>query len=64
MITKKIYLGQFIGEIEVVIRSGDVFITDLDDDECVQIPREKLQEVREVIDSMLSDYDAQPRHEQ
>lgn len=64
MITKKLYMGEFDGELEIIIRGGDVYLTDMDDDECVHIPRGKLQEVSNTIDLMLSEYDAQPRHEQ
>ena len=64
MVTKKLYMGEFNGELEIIIRGDDVYLTDMDDDECVHIPRNKLQEVRDTIDLMLSEYDAQPRHEQ
>ena len=64
MLTKKIYMGEFNGELEIIIRGGDVYLTDMDDNECVHIPREKLQDVRDAIDSMISEYDALPRHEQ
>ena len=53
MVTKKLYMGEFNGELEIIIRGDDVYLTDMDDDECVHIPRNKLQEVRDSMQSQL-----------
>lgn len=62
MITKTFYMGEYSSELEIVIRGDDIYITDADDDECVCIPIERLQQFKADIDSMLNEQNELPRH--
>lgn len=61
MITKTFYMGEYSSELEIVIRGDDIYITDADDDECVCIPIERLQRLREDVDIMIAEQKALPR---
>lgn len=63
MITKTLYMGEFYGELDITVRGdGDVYLTDMDDDECICIPRERLLSLIETIEAMVAEQEALPRH--
>ena len=53
MTAKTFYMGEYSSELEIVIRGDDIYITDADDDECVCIPIERLQQLKADIDKMV-----------
>ncbi|KAF0567422.1 hypothetical protein FQV37_2278 [Psychrobacter nivimaris] len=56
MISKTLYMGEHESSLDVVVRGSGIYITDADDDETICIPHDRLQSVKDSIDSMVAEH--------
>ena len=62
MIAKTFYMGEHYSELEVIVRANGIYITDVDDGDCICIPTERLQKLKTDIDNMLDEQNELPRN--